>query len=311
LPETIEKPGSHIAKIVALEKPKETKAGEPTSQVSSVIGVASQLYVNVPYPSAYIEANMQISEAASLEENTTFILQLNNLGKEDTKARIEIDIIKDNKVIAKLKTDEKDIKSKQGAELTAGWRATKQGTYTAKATVYYSGKEAVIEKEFNVGKLALELKRIYVKEYQAEEIAEVSIVVENKWNEQLKNVYGHIIIADYSNNIIGDFKSASVDLAGGATEEIYAYWDTAGIKQDSYTGKIMVHYDDKSIERQLRTRLSATGIDFEIVGVTAEVVASREKGSAINTMLIVFIVLLVLANILWFVYFKRRMKRKK
>ncbi len=315
LPASLGKPGLHQANIIAtdvpLGNPADSANGEG-SQVSAVIGVASQLYVHVPYPGAYLEGNFEISEAAGLSENTSFILQLSNMGTDNVNAKADIEIIKENKIIEKIQTDEKLIESGKRGELVVIWQAKEEGSYIARATVYYAGKKVVLEKPFEVGQTELLLRQIYVKDYNPEQISRVIIVVENKWNEQLKNIYGHLIVTKENGDFVSEFKSAAIDLDSGTTEGIYAYWDNVGIKFGNYTGKIIMHYNDKSFEKQFRLRKTQDSMEFEIIGVTGGAISELGgKKFNINPLLIVLIAALILLNLVWLIYFKKRKQLEK
>lgn len=318
LPSKIEKPGLHEARIIALEMPEEQVGEESgiTPKVTSRIGVVSQLYVNVPYPNAYLDGTLEISEAASINEDTTFILALQNLGLKDTNARTEIEIVKDGKVIDKLDLDEVRIESGRRVELVKSWKASEIGAYLARVTVHYTGEPVRIEKEFESKGAEIVLRRIYVNDYNAGDITKVIIVVDNQWNEKLTNVYGDLIVTKDNGDVLSEFKSAAMDLEPGTGEGINAYWDSSGLNIGDYNGKIIMHYGDKSFEKQLKIKKTSDDIAFEIIGITAEAVSeTKSKKFNMTTLLIIAIVGLVVANIAWFVYFKtikpRRARKKE
>jgi len=147
------------------------------------------------------------------------------------------------------------------------------------------------------------------------DIAKFDITVENKWNEQIKNVYANLQISNDQGNIIADTKTPSVDLKPLAREVLNAYWDTAGIKEGTYSGKILLYFADQKLERQLKTEIKLNSIKVEIIGagLTAQASGVEEGTSSMRGLigiLIVLVVILIAINVWWFVYFKNRSKKK-
>ena len=145
---------------------------------------------------------------------------------------------------------------------------------------------------------------IYSKAFKLGEVAKFNILVENKWSEKIKDVYTDLLISEGGEEI-GRFKSASEDIDSLSKQELTAYWDTAGVKVGEYDAKIALYYDDKVVEKDMKTKVSLNSISFS--GFTGAVVG--ENGSNKN-LFIGIIVILVLINLSWFIYFKIKNKKK-
>ncbi len=304
LPATLEKPGINSADIIIRELPEQK--GKDIF-IGTSIAVVTQLYVKVPYPGKYAEVDLRISEA-NVNENVNFFIQVSNFGTEDiNKISAIIEILgPTNELIATVETSEIAIKSKERAELTASWLAdVNPGKYYAVAKVKYDGKSARAETVFNVGGLLLEIIDISVKDFKLGQVAKFDILVQNRANEILENVFAEMVIKE--NNVeIAKFKSANENIESLAEKELNAFWDTTGIKEGSYDATLILNYKDKSIKKELKTFVTLTSIETSFLGTGKAVAAG--KGLRRETMIFLLVITLILINIGWFVYFKKRGK---
>ena len=300
LPQKIETPGTHEARIVAMEIPP--KEGEEGTYVKATVAVATQLVVIVPYPGKYLETKLAIIEGVN---ESKFIFLAHNLGEEniqDAYVRIEI-IDKDNNLIETLETEHSSINSKKRGEFNVEWEYDKLGSYFARATIFYDGQTKKEEKWFKIGGMGLELVSITVKDFTLGEVAKFTILVENKLNEPIEDVLARLIITE-------DLKSATTAIPPLSYGTLNIYWDTEGINEGDYDGKFILQAGKDSLERPLKIKVKPDRIDVEIIGVTAAVIGEEEKGK-LNSLLIILIIILILANIAWFTYFKNKTKFRK
>jgi hypothetical protein len=115
LPQTLG-PGLHTAEVVVLELPGSGKVSE--AFVGSAVGVVTQLYVYVPYPGKYAEAQLNIIGAERGEE-VTFVMPVVSMGDldlVDVKANVDI-YNKLGEKIDSFNTASIPLKSKEKAEL--------------------------------------------------------------------------------------------------------------------------------------------------------------------------------------------------
>jgi len=309
LPDSLDKPGVHVARIIAMEIPEDAESG---TFVGATVAVATELYIQVPYPGKYIEARMDIQES-DVNGTTKFIVVSSNLGEQKiARAYALIDVLsKTNEKLATIKTSTFEIASKRRVDLVGEWKANVEaGTYLARATIIYDEKTAEIEKSFNIGSLRIDLIDVVVEDFRLGGIAKFTLVAESKWNADIPGVYSNVIVYDAAGKTIADSKSASVDFPALSRQTMFAYWDTAGVDEGDYDGKIVLNYADKMTDRAIRVKVRESEMQVEIVGLTAKVVGAGSSNKS-NFWLIALIVMLVLINVSWFVYFRNRMKRRE
>lgn len=308
LPEELS-PGLHIAEIIAVQSPKEQDDG---LFVGATIAVVSQLYVYVPCPGKCIEADLEVMDA---EENTTVtfivpVISRGKLGIGEVRAIIDIYDLMGNKV-GSSETNYLPLDSGARVELTGKWKANVPiGDYNAKITILYDGESAYLEKKFSIGVKTLSIESILVNDFVLGEIAKIRILVENRWNQELKNVYADLSVYNNEKQVMANVKSAPEDIAADSKKELVAYWDTVGVKEGEYEGKLYVRYGDKSSDKNLLLRVSANSLDISGIGYA---VRGNNVGGGINivTILTILVVLLLIVNIAWFIFYKRNSNKNK
>ena len=309
LPEILEGPGIHQVRIIAMEIPEKVEQG---TFIGATVAVATELYIKVPYPGKYLDLKLDIQES-DVNDTTKFVVAASNFGDQKVaRAYAIIDVLsKTNEKIASIKTDTVEIDVKQRKDFAAEWKAdVGPGAYLAKVTVIYDDKIGTVEKVFNVGTLRIDLVDVVVDDFRLGGIAKFTIVGENRWNSEIKEVYSRVLIYDAANKTIADSKSASVDFPALEKTTMFAFWDTAGIDEGDYDGKIVLYYANKTTDREIRAKVRAEELNVEIVGLTANVVGPKGSGNS-NFWLIAIVITLILINIAWFLYFKNKIKRKK
>ena len=309
LPDRIAKePGLHKAEIVAIEIPRASASG---TYVGATIAVVSQLYVYVACPGKCIDADLNVLDA---EQNSTatFIVPVINRGKLGIgEAYALIDIYTPlNEKVATIETDSWPIKAGERTELSGKWKVNvNPGNYLAKVTVFYDGESKSFEKQFAVGTQMLNIESILVNDFQLGEIAKLRILVENRWNKELESVYANLIVYNHENQVMADVKSATEKIPPLTKKELIAYWDTVGVEEGEYDGKLMVKYEGKSTDRNLLLKIKQDNLD--IIGVGYAIHRRRESGISLTMILLVLVIILLIVNILWFIFFKRFMKRRR
>ncbi len=306
LPSSLKKPGKHEGEIVALEMSKDIK--EKGTFIGATVSVVTQLYVNVPYPNKYAEAEIQ---AIGSEGKTVFVIPVINRGKLDiVDARARIDIYTSlNEKIKTLETGSLSIDSLKRNDLSVTWDSSEvnPGNYLAKATVFYDNNEINLEKTFKVGERAIKVLEINIKDFSLGGIAKFDALVENAWSEDVENAYLNIIIYNNEGEIMADFKSPTYNLPALSKKEIVSYWDTAGVHKGDYEGKLILRYGQESKERNIQLKIAENSID--ISGLTGRVVINGEGFFNMKTILIIIIIAIILMNIVWFIIIKRLIKK--
>jgi hypothetical protein len=301
-------PGLHTAEIVALEIPKASADG---TYVGATIAVVSQLHVYVPCPGKCIEPDLNVLDA---EQNATatFIVPIINRGKLGIgEARAIIDIYTSlNEKITTIETDAWAIEPGGRTELSAKWNVNvNSGNYLAKVSVFYDGETMNFEKEFAVGLQTLSIESILVNDFRLGQIAKLRILVENRWNQELKSVLANLLVYNYESQVMADVKSATESIPALSKKELIAYWDTIGVEEGEYSGKLMVKYGRKSADRNLVLRITEDRLD--ITGVGYAINPGARGGISLTTILLILVIILLLVNVLWFVFFRRFIKKRK
>jgi len=332
LPERIVPPGDHWGKIVVMELPSDffsaegddileaalTTMGdnpvglieyggtEGKTQIMATVAVVHQVRLKVPYPGKYLQLEMGVQEAVP-GESVKFFVKMYNLGKEDiAKAQATIDILgPTNEVIATIETGPSSIKSMEKGELLGVWKAdVNPGMYHAAATTRYDGEVGKAEKTFYVGNMLVDVIDISVKDFSLGSVAKFDILTESKWNQNIGNVYAHMVINDQNDNKMADFKSASMDMEPFEKAHLYAYWDTEGVMEGDYNAKLSLHYGDRVAEREIMTKVGLNSIRMDFAGGAGLVTSEEDILEQYPVILLVAV--LVAINFGWFLYFRKR-----
>jgi len=295
-------PGVHTADIVVLEVPKSGGG------VGAVVGVISRLKVYVPYPGKYAEAEMHIT-GAEQGGNVNFVIPVVSRGKVDlVNVRANIDIYNSmGEKVGSFNTEKVSVKKDVRTEITHSWKAdVPPGIYLAKASVIYDGNTLTLEKTFNVGEMVLELQGIEVNNFKLGEIAKFEMLVENKWGEEISNVYTLMKVFNEEGQVMAEFKSPAESIPAFEKKVLVSYWDTGGVKKGTYDSIVSLIYGEKSVEEDLQLKVSSDRI--EIIGF-GYVISSRKLLSDrefLIKVLIGAVVVLILINVSWFVFLRKR-----
>lgn len=309
LPEKLDRPGTHEAKITILEFPKEFATEEATAVIRAVGSVVTKVVVRVPYPGLYAEADLFITQA-KVDKPVIFTIPIYNFGEQDIKkAKATITIYGATyEKIAEIYSDEKQIKSKEQTKLVASWMPdVNPGVYHASVKIDYDGRRINLEKNFNVGNLFIEISKVEVEDFILGGVARFDIYVESKWNELIKNVYGEMTVKDKKGGIYATSKTASVDIPAYEKAKLQAYWDTKDVQIGLYDVLLKIHYADKTTERLIETQVNIDSIQTRL-GLTAQVVAKKSKLLTRDSVLVLLVIILIVINISWFIYFRKRKK---
>lgn len=304
LPDKIATPGVHEVEIVALDMSEDIK--EKGTFVGATVSVVTQLHIHVPYPDKYLEGEINVMD---LGGTTMFYVSATSLGKldiVDVKAIIDI-YTSLNEKVATIETNTASLDSMKREELVAEWESSSSGNYLAKVTILYDNEVLTLEKEFRVGEMILEILEINVNDFHLGEIAKFETLVENKWSSDLRDVYLNILVYNKEGETMADFKSPLYDVASLSKAEIVSYWDTAGVHEGTYDGKLILKYGEKSSERNIQLKITPNSI--EVIGLTGHVVSSGGGGIFnFTNILIIVIVILIIGNIFWFLRSKFKKK---
>lgn len=302
LPQKFKEPGAHEISITAREVPIDSETAG--TLIGASIAVEHLLKINVPYPGKYATTELKVSETNNNAVN--FIVVINNLGSEqitNAKGIIEVYDYKDEK-LATLETSFVSVDSGLRKEVMVAWEGDiESGEYKANLNLMYDNQVTEYSKNFQVGEAKVNILHIYSNNFKLGQIAKFNILIENKWSEKIKDVYTDLLISDKGNEV-GRFKSATEDIDPSSNKELTAYWDSEGVEVGEYDAKFMLHYNDKVIEKDMKTKIDKNSISFS--GFSGAVVSD----SPINTNnIIAFGIVIVLVSAGWIIYFKFKKKK--
>ena len=307
LPDKLDPPGEHWAKIVVLELPTGLAESKGKMQVTGTVAVVHQLKVKVPFPGRYAQLYLSVDEAEP-GETARFFVAIENKGKEDLKdVRATIEIVgPNNDHIASLEVGPVSVPSTQGGKLVAEWEADVQpGEYHASAIVTYGEETTRLGKNFNVGSMFIDVLGISVKDFRLGGIAKFDITAESVWNKPISGIYADMTVNDMEGRNTASFKSAVADVEAYGTAHLYAYWDTEGVQEGRYNTKLVLHYSGLSTERDITTDVALGSIRTEIVGISVGAVTAEEATSE-QGIITALLVVLIAINLAWFLYFRKR-----
>jgi len=281
---------------------------EGGTMIGSTLAVVSQLHIYVPYPNKYVDGVVNVVESHG---EVVFFIPVTNRGKLDVvnvQAKIDIYSGSEEK-IASIESNADSILSLERKELSARWNANvNPGRYKAIVTLIYDEDVTTILKEFNIGEMFLEVKEIVVRDFSLGDIAKFNALVENKWSSDLKDVYLNILVYNTEGEVMADFKSPNYDIDALSQEEIIAYWDTGGVHEGTYDGKLILKYGEKSTERNIQLKI--TDDEIKIIGITGKVVVKGESKLNLTNILIGAVLVLIVMNVVWFVLIRKMLKKK-
>lgn len=311
LPDKMEEPGLHGAEIII----REITAGKESKEISigAMQAVITQLYVYVPYPGKYLViSRVDIVERKS-ENRVLFFVPIINFGRENiNSAKAEITVMNMNSsIIDKVVTDEKPVPAGSRAELSSSMDYSKlsAGIYRVVVQLTYDGLTTTSENAFYTNDFLLIPLDISVRDFTLGDIARFNILIENIGNRDIKDAFS-LMLLDSENNPIANIKSASADFKPYEKKEMLSYWDTTGVKEDEYTGKLVLKYEDRSDEKAIRTVVTKNEIKTEIIGITGYAIKAEGLAPEGPSTLIWVIIILLVMNIGWFAYYFLSGKRK-
>jgi len=309
-PKEFETPGLHATEITV----KERLENEDTEEVVIRPGlkVISRLFVKVPYPGLYAKAEL-VAQDVKYGEDMSIYIRLTNLGSEDIQnAEATINIIgSQGEIVHTMTSDSASIKSKQTRELIATFDTLDHtpGKYNVNATVTYDSKTIELSGSFEIEEFLIKLLSIAVEKFQLGQIANFDTTVKNIGNRLVKKFYVGLFLKDSNQKTLADLKSYKIDLEQEDVKETNIYWDTEGVKEGDYYGKLSLNYEDKHHYKDVRTEVRQDSIKVEIdpkiTGMVVDQPGDLEKSIPLKTYLGLIVVLLLTITIILIVKLRR------
>jgi len=155
---------------------------------------------------------------------------------------------------------------------------------------------------------------VYVGEFELGSTAKFNLLVENYGAREIENAYFKILIKDNSDSITAGIQSTPINIAEEGKKEMVAYWDTENTSIGNYTGKLVIMYESKSFEYDIRMSVTSDDIQTEIVGVTGMVTApstiiKTQPYTDIPPILIWIILIIISIDIAWFLIYSKKQEK--
>lgn len=307
LPDNL-KPGTKEADIVIRDIGEESNGD---LVISATLAVISQLYVMVPYPGKYAEAELDV---LADEGKVGFYTRVFNRGSESINARVSYNILnKDGKKVQTLDVPEQEIKPNERKELIANWQSESAGDYVVEAVVNY-GEEIKLQKEFTSGGELVKAIAISVDNFVLGEIAKLNILVENLAEADINDLSAELMLSNADGDKVADERSLPIELKSKDRAELFIYWDTKNLAAGTYKGSLTLKYRGKSVSKSVVANVAQNRIDVSLGGITGFAVAQQPARTDYGVWLpIIFVlgIIILIAIIITNVRMKRYVKKNE
>lgn len=290
-------PGQHKAVITVSD------SGGEYSTFGAKLGVSTEIVVFIPYPSKYIESDLDVYSSEDNGNLTTFLIPVINRGTENLEnVSAVVEVYQKEKRIASITTNSISLDSMQRGEISAEWNAIDSiGKYNANVILFYDSETKNFTKDFSLGNFSLGIFDLFIEDFELGSVVKMEILVENRWNDRLEGVYANMILYNDSGKIV-DISSAPIDIASSSKKRIPLYWDTSGISEGKYHGKIAINYKEFSNEKRLDVEISKYGIGFELE--SGNFVFENEF-NLLKIILISFIAFILIIGVIYVIFIRK------
>jgi hypothetical protein len=320
-------PGTLKSNIIILELPDQLQQGnsvvtdkgvvvmqdqDEDSLLSATTAVASEIFIEVPYPKKFIDAKFHANTANS-NEQLTFTIPLINRGNSGISS-VEGEIIikgPTNEEITRIKTNEISLGKGEDGKLVANWLANvNPGTYFAEAIINFDGEQLVLRSTFVVGDKSLKINDVLIDKFNLGQIAKVDVLISNVWNEMITNVYAELDVLDHTGSTLKKVKTSSVDVPALESETLSGYWDTEGMGVGDYDISVKLFYDDKISEKLFQAIINTDNIQIsDTSSISGQVINTKDDDSSMLTILVLAVIVLIILNVFWLLYLKKNKKK--
>lgn len=270
--------------------------------IGTSIGLISLLRIKVPYDSKYVSSSLYI-HGGDEGANTIFVIPIENLGTDNiSDANVVLNILEKDNVVEKLKSKSISIESGERKEIRIVWPTEiSAGDYLIGGILEYDSKIYEFEKEFVVEGKKLSIGNLVVGEILGDAVR-FEVTVKNVWNEELSNVYAEIGVYDLNNSLIGSFITSKESISK-RDEGIFAgHIDVGNLTEGEYSTKLTIHYGNNEVEQNAETTFYEN--KFIVEGAKAE--SGEGNIGKLSLILTSFLVCMIVINLVWMHWFKKR-----
>jgi len=307
LPDDIGEPGSHETRILVSAAP--LSGSEGNTQISVNVVVYSLLRIFVPYPGKYANIKL-IAPNFRVGTESSFGIEINNLGTESFFADSMITVKSPlEATIASLKGKKTAVEPKKSELVSIPWTPENSGKFRAISDVVYGERKyARDEKEFSIGEPVVDIFTITSDNFRRNGISRFDIIVENKWNEMLDDVYADVVIMTLSGDQITKYTSTHVSIPPLSTQSIPAYLETTELKDEKYAMAVTLHYLGKDDKKTFDIKVAGDSVSIEGTGKVIAEKPEKSETENIYELLYLVIIVIIISNI--FLYKKLTSSRR-
>lgn len=298
-------PGPHTAEIIVLELPAEGTIQQ--TYVGAAVAVLSEFQVLVPYPGRYAEGRLVIDRLE--DQSMNFVVPLISQGSFDlTNVYATIEVYNSlGQPVTTVRTEAVSIPARQRRDLVVNWVPTvPNGEYRAVATVNYGGDSPFVAEEgFSIGDERLSLSDVVVRDFTLGDVAKIEMVIASQWSEPIENVNIEMLIYDGRGNLVETVRTSSETIGAGEKVTMLGYWETLGVPAGDYDAQLFIRSSDSTTETNRNLVFELSEKAFTVVGF-GYVISSGGDTSRAVYYLTGAIVVLILINLSWFIFLRKR-----
>ena len=155
----------------------------------------------------------------------------------------------------------------------------------------------------------MDVKGISINNFQLGEIVEFDILLQNLWNQPVKDVFAEVIVSDAS-RITSEFKTSSESVLPLSQATLKGYWNTRNVPVGDYTMDVLLHYGNKISKTPFNVSVSLNDVKVSTIG---KIISSKETGGLnfSNGMIVIIFIVSILVNVFLFFSIRKIMKKKK
>lgn len=237
LPESIDKPGSHIILIGARGKV------DPAHGIGATEAVQAPIIVSVPYPGKYADIGLTC-HSINFGESLAFGITLSSFGKEPVTGDATLEIQSENQTVNTVDLGSQNIDNQKSETFDgmAGTELLKPGDYSAVLTFDYGERVAKSICNFRVGMLFVNITN-YTREITKPGIKPFDVDIESLWNSDIDKIYGTVDLL-LNGSKVGSFMTPWIQLSSWKTDKLVGYLDTDALQKGRYDISVRVNYGE-------------------------------------------------------------------
>ena len=244
-------------------------------------------------------------------KDVTFLIPIDNDEKEIEEIYAELKILDlSGNEVANLETNSISISPNESNELRAIWFGSGfDEKYEVRIMVFDDEKTYSFSKIFDLEKEIITFESVVIQEFSLGEIANLSAILRNHLNEEIKDVSVSILILDEEGNTISEIISDKKDIQENSLAELEIIWDTKGVARGRYNAQMIINYNERFIDRDLIINIQQDV--FDIVGVGYSIIGNVEESPRNQTLIYFLVILLLIVNIIWLFYHLKSKRNNK